>query len=143
MPRARKTLTGAPAAGAVAPAGVPYGEGERRLESQRRTPVPSGPPPVPGGAPGGGGAAQAAPPSDYQAALETLKGMPPPESMLDMPTSRPNEPITTGAGPHAQTPQLATNEGLYNLRAVYKRAMQVGAPTEDLRRLIEFVERNL
>jgi hypothetical protein len=72
-----------------------------------------------------------------------LQGMPPPTSVFQEGSARPNEPITAGLGPRQEMPMLATNEGLYNLRAVYKRALQMGAPTEDLRRLIEFVERNL
>jgi hypothetical protein len=103
-----KTLTGAPAQRPVAPRGQPYGEGERALESQRRTPVPSGPPPVPGmtaSAPGGGtgGSGSAAGGPDpallqqmrMQAALQAAGKMKPPRSLY-ADTQRPSEPITAG-----------------------------------------------
>lgn len=145
MPRKGKgnrTLTGAQGQGAKAPVGVPYGEGERALESQRRMPVPSGPPPVPGGGQGGttGGPSAGAPsggPPDLGMALAAAQGMRPPESAMDAPTARPGEPLVTGMEPTSR-PLPAVNEGLYNLRAIYQRA-----PNEDLRKLIEYIERGL
>lgn len=119
MPRKAKprrtTQNGAPAAPLTAPRGGPYGEGERALESQRRIPVPSGPPPVPGAS--GAGAARGPGPStpptavggpgldprlQMMAAMQAASRMRPPQSLYS-PTQRPQEPITAGlpvgAGP--------------------------------------------
>lgn len=100
MPRARKTASGAPASPPRPAVGVPYGEGERRIESQRRTPVPAGPPPAPGGASGGSpGGSTSGPPGDprlrFQAALAAAQKMSP-GVPLTAPTQRPLEPIHVG-----------------------------------------------
>lgn len=109
--KARTTQTGAPAAPPRAMSGGPYGSGERALESQRRVPVPSGPPPAPGstapgpgpgGAPSGGSGPSGAGPDPrvvqqmrMQAALQAAGGMKPPTSIYAA-TQRPSEPITDG-----------------------------------------------
>lgn len=107
-------------------------------------PLPSGPPPVPGtggGTPGGGSAgvgSPTGPPPDFEQALAAAQGMEPPQSVLETPTARPNEPVTTGLG-GALTPQgAAVNEGLYNLRALAQRY-----PYPDLLNLIARVEAEL
>lgn len=106
MPRKRKTASGAPAATPVPPVDAPYGEGERAIESQRRTPIPDYSGPAGATVPAGAGATPPAPqsPADQlQAALMAAKGMAPPTNLLTTPTQRPNEPVTAGlnlgAGP--------------------------------------------
>lgn len=106
MPRKskRKTLSGVPGQAPAPPVDAPYGEGERAIESQRRTPLPdySGPPPVPAPA-GAEPAAGLAPADRLQQALAAAQGMAPPTNILTTPTQRPDEPLTaglrTGAGP--------------------------------------------
>lgn len=103
MPRKRKTISGADAAPARPAVGVPYGEGERRLESQRRTPLPAGPPPSPGAGSTGGissgpGSGPPGPGSQQMrmlAALQAAQGMKPPTSVFSA-TERPAEPLSTG-----------------------------------------------
>lgn len=113
MPRAKKqTLSGDPALPAVAPKGVPYGEGERALESQRRAPMPNRQATnaiVPAG--GGGGQAPAVDPRQAAMAMEA------PTSMIDMPTERPDEAITEGM--YGNVPQ--PNEALYELKALVRQ----------------------
>jgi hypothetical protein len=130
MPRKAKrsgtTQTGAPAAAPTALRGQPYGEGERALESQRRTPVPSGPPPAPGmtapsGAPGGqaGGSGSSTGGPDprllqqmrMQAAMQAAGRMKPPTSLYAE-TQRPSEPITAGMalGPGAGPEVVRTGD---------------------------------
>lgn len=104
-PGSKRTQSGAPAATPAPMVNAPYGEGERAIESQRRTPVPdysqgtaaAGPPGAPPSAPA------PAPGDRLQAALLAAKGMAPPTNLLTMPTQRPGEPITSGlrigAGP--------------------------------------------
>lgn len=102
MPRkARRTISGAPAGAPKPPVNATYGDGERALEAQRRTPVPdySGGPagaaaPSPGAGPGA--APPTAPGDRLQAALAAARGMAPPQNLLTQPTQRPNEPLTSG-----------------------------------------------
>lgn len=144
MPRAKKrTLSGAPGGGAVAPAGVPYGEGERALESQRRMPVPDfagGSAPATGGTGGGvavGGGAT--PPADrFAQAVAAAQGMAPPEGLLSQPTQRPLEPLQAGMAPTSQTAGgPALNDALFDLRALakanpeYKGLLRLIALAED------------
>jgi len=100
MPRSskRKTLSGAPASAPVPPADVPYGEGERSLESQRRTPVPDYSATAANAPTGAGPAASSAPVDRLGMAMEAARGMAPPTNLLTQPTTRPNEPITAGLG---------------------------------------------
>lgn len=127
MPRkAKRTLSGAPAAPARPPVDVPYGEGERRLESQRRMPVPetkgqagAPPGPRPGGARSGGS------PSDrFAMAMDAARSMAPPETIRG-PTARPTEDLMTGAGggpPGGRLGQMPmVNEALFELRALAQR----------------------
>lgn len=109
MPRKGKgskrqpTLSGAPAQAPVGPVDSTYGEGERAIESQRRTPLPnySGPPAASGPA----GAGPSTPPQQggLEAAMAAAAGMAPPTNALTSPTMRPGEPVTAGlrlgAGP--------------------------------------------
>lgn len=109
MPR-KRTHSGAPAQAPVPPVDVPYGEGERMVESQRRTPVPlaSGAGPAGAGSPSpapGGGSRTTLPNDPAQRlamAVQAMRGMTPPAG-LDAPSQRPNEPFTTGldVGPGA------------------------------------------
>lgn len=92
-----QTLSGEQAQTPRTPVDAPYGEGERAIESQRRTPLPnySAEPTNPGPA-GAAGPPALAPADRLQAALMAAKGMAPPENILTQPTQRPNEPITSG-----------------------------------------------
>src|SRR5262245_16634982 len=106
--------SGAPASAPVVPPGQTYGEGERQLESQRRMPVPAGPPPAPGGSATPSGPGGSAPPAPAEQplqqrmarALMAAQGMRGSQSLYS-PSQRPSEPITTGmamgagAGPEA------------------------------------------
>jgi hypothetical protein len=128
MPRKRKTMSGAAAAPPTAPVDVPYGQAEPMIEAQRRTPVPmtagaAQPNLAAGAAPATGG-------DPYAAALQAAQGMEPPGSVLSTPTTRPNEPLTTGLGEQAQMPQV--NQGLWELREL---ARQYGYP--DLMRFLQ------
>jgi hypothetical protein len=100
MPRKakRKTLSGVPGAPPTPPVDVPYGEGERALESQRRTPVPDYSATAAEGAPpaGAGSAVPGAPAGGLEMALQAAQGMAPPTNLLTAPTARPNEPLTAG-----------------------------------------------
>jgi hypothetical protein len=132
MPRKTKTrtLSGDVASPPRPAVGVPYGEGERRLESQRRTPVPvkaGGLQVVQGGAAGG------SPPATdrFSLAIAQAQQMAPPEKLLQMPTARPNEDLMTGFGRANVGP--ATDEALYELRALAN-----AFPYADL---LEFVSR--
>jgi hypothetical protein len=110
---------------------VPYGEGERALESQRRTPLPNNRAQLSlvqggGGAPDEGGDALAA-------AMEMMA----PESAIAAPTERPQEPIVAGLGPGGQgaRPTIAPNEAYYELQALVRQY-----PYPDLIRLLGRVE---
>jgi hypothetical protein len=124
MPRARKkTLSGAPAGAATAPVGVPYGEGERRIEAQRRMPVPdfarTGEPAPSAGGTGGGGAAGGGPPADrFAQAMQAAQQMAPPEGLLAMPTQRPMEPLQAGMAPSEHPQGPAFSDALFDLRAL-------------------------
>ena len=129
MPRkgmgSKWTQTGAPAAAPTAPRGGFYGAGEAVLESQRRAPVPSGPPPVPGSmtAPAPGGRMSGSGPSGsgpdsallrqmrMQAAMQAAGRMKPSTSLYAA-TQRPSEPITTGMamGPGAGPEVIRTGD---------------------------------
>ena len=146
MPRAKKTLSGAPGSPAVTPVGVPYGEGERSLESQRRMPVPDfarsqGSAPTTGGTGSGGSAGGQAPAADrFAQALQAAQAMQPPESILDAPTTRPNESLTTGlvGSENPVMPGAVTNDALYELRAI---AQMTGYP--EFLKLVAEAERGL
>lgn len=131
MPRGKKTLTGESALPAQAMKGGPYGEGERALESQRRTPMPNrqaGLAPAPAGgapAPAGGG--------DPNAALARAMEMMAPSSMIDAPTDRPDEPVNQGLS--TQRPMPQANESYYELKALVKQY-----PYPDLINLLARVE---
>lgn len=122
MPRKSKTktLSGQEAGPARPAVGVPYGEGERRLEAQRRTPVPVAKGqnlPVAPNVGGGGGAPQAAPTDTYGTALAAAQAMAPPgPGLMDMPTARPNETLMTGSG----APAPSFDDGLFELRELVK-----------------------
>jgi hypothetical protein len=124
MPRAKKTLSGAPASAPTTPVGVPYGEGERRIEAQRRMPVPDfaggGSAPSAGGTDGGGAAGGGEATDRFAHAIQLMQQMAPPESVLEQPTARPNEPISQGlpTGPTPLSLSPVTNEALYDLRAL-------------------------
>lgn len=102
MPRnsnKNRTLSGAPAGAPKPPVNATYGDGERALEAQRRTPVPDysgGPTGVASPPPGASGAATPAPGDRLQAALAAAQAMAPPRNLLTQPTQRPGEPITAG-----------------------------------------------
>lgn len=141
MPRKgkRQTLSGDPALAAAPAVGVPYGEGERRLESQRRTPLPNvrarAEPPadaLPAGGGGGPGGADA-----RMAAVQAAIGMAEPTSMLSAPTERPGEPLMAGIESSGDIlrPAIVTNEAYYELRALARRF-----PYPDLMRLLARVE---
>jgi len=118
MPRAR-TQSGAPASPPRPPVGVPYGEGERALEAQRRTPVPAGPPSAPGAAGGGAAGGEAAPTDRFAQAVAAAQEMAPPEGVLGQPTRRPAEPVQTGLMPGQiahQGPEF--QDALFDLRAI-------------------------
>jgi len=104
MPRRarRRTLTGQEAQPVAVPRGTTYGQGERDMESQRRTPLPdyaaSGSQAVPNPGPTtSGGPGSPAPPSEDRlaAAVQAASQMAPPQQ-LNAPTRRPNEPLTAG-----------------------------------------------
>jgi hypothetical protein len=107
------TQSGAPAQTPRTPVDAPYGEGERAIESQRRTPLPnySAEPTNPGPA-GASGPPPMAPADRLQAALMAAKGMAPPTNLLTEPTQRPQEPITSGLniGPGPGTEVLASGD---------------------------------
>lgn len=112
-----------------APRGQEYGEATAQLASQAIIPVAGSP----------------RPPSNPHTAAITQSGAAPPGSIptLADPTAYPDEPITTGltGGPGAGPEALAfsaRNQELARLRALYQRA-----PTESLRRLVEWSEANL
>lgn len=101
MPRKakRKTLSGVPGATPTPPVDVPYGEGERSLESQRRMPVADYSATAEGasGQPAGGGSANPQPPvGSLDQALAAAQAMAPPTNLLTQPSARPNEPLTAG-----------------------------------------------
>lgn len=110
-----RTISGAPASAPVVPPGQTYGEGERQMESQRRTPLPAGPPAVPGAngsAPAINANSTPAAPAEQPLARRMARALMAAQSMrsgpgLYAPTQRPSEPITTGlamgagAGPEA------------------------------------------
>jgi len=143
MPR-KRTLSGAPGGAATTPVGVPYGEGERRIESQRRMPVPDfagGSAPSAGGT-GAGGAAGGGEAADrYTHALQLMQQMGAPESILEQPTARPDEPITKGmaGGPTPLTPSPVTNDALYDLRAL----AQANPDYRGLLRLVALAEEQM
>lgn len=145
MPRAKKsTLSGAPAGTAIAPVGVPYGEGERRIEAQRRMPVPdfasTGAPALSTGGTGGGGAAGGEPPADrFAQAIAAAQGMAPPKGLLSMPSQRPGEPLQAGmaSSEHPQGP--AFSDALFDLRALAAENPQY----RGLLRLIAIAEEQL
>jgi len=118
MPRkAKTTLSGQPAQPIGAVAGQMYGAGVEQMALQRQMPAPqvSGPvappagaaPPVPVESP------QMSPADKHRramAAAETMRGK---AGVLMQPTSRPNEPVTTGlpVGPGAGPEVLAMPRG--------------------------------
>lgn len=128
MPRKKNTtMSGAPAAPAAAPVGVPYGEGERALESQRRMPVPdfadAGGPTPPGGAEGGAAGGGEAPDRLAQVLQMARDQIAPSQQALSTPSNRPQEPVTQGL-PGSSRPlpvDPITNAALYELRAIAKR----------------------
>lgn len=129
MPRGKKTLSGAPASAPTTPVGVPYGEGERRVEAQRRMPVRDfaggGSAPTTGGAGAGGGAAGGGEATDrFAQALAAAQEMAPPEGLMTTPTQRPMEPLQAGLpGSQSQVPPgPVTSDALYQLRAMAQRA---------------------
>lgn len=141
MPRAKKTLTGAKAAPATPPVGVPYGEGERALESQRRMPVPDfaetgGSAPTTGGT-GSGASAGAAPPADrFAQAIEAARAMAPSDSLLAQPTQRPNESVLAGTMPTVTPERPEFNEALFDLRALARLYLEY----KGLARLVALAE---
>lgn len=133
MPRARKTLTGAPGQPAVAPKGGTYGTGEAALESQRRMPLPAGPAPTPGGGAPPAATGAPPPPPDDTAALAAAQAMPPAQSLLDMPTTRPGEPVYAGAdNGNMPTQMINPDPALFELRALAQRF-----PYPDLLRFLQ------
>lgn len=136
MPRtAKRTQSGDKALPPRPPVGVPYGEGERALESQRRSPLPNRRAALAAVPTGGGGAAGAATPDPTIAqAMEMLA----PESQLSTPTARPTEPITQGLDGNAGRPTIQVNDAYYELKALVKRY-----PYPDLVRLLARVESEL
>jgi hypothetical protein len=128
MPRGKKTLSGAPASAPTTPVGVPYGEGERRIEAQRRMPVPDfaggGSAPTTGGTGGGGAAGDVGGADRFAQALEAARQMAPPEGLLAAPTQRPMEPLQAGLPGSANPvpPGPVTSDALYELRALVQRA---------------------
>jgi len=122
MPRkAKSTMGGDRGSPARAPAGVPYGEGERALESQRRMPVPDtkGQNPVPSGGGGGGTSGAPADADPFAAAMQMAQQMAPPTGMLAGETTRPNEPLMTGMGTTPTGPTF--DDGLMELRALARQ----------------------
>lgn len=130
MPRAKRTsarpnrtdLQVAPAAPTQAPAaptGMTYGAHNDTIEAQNQIPLPASPPPGAGQvpqAPGPGG-------GNFPAALQQALGMSVPEQMMGAPTTRPDEPITTGlsSGPGpgpAPTPPTRAADFLAQLASV-------------------------
>ena len=96
MPRVNKTQSGTPALAVASTPGVRYGEGQQYAQLQSNLPAPnnraaSAPPSASGGSP---------PPSlppEAAAANYVRPTFPLPEpGLLLAPTSRPNEPVTTG-----------------------------------------------
>lgn len=79
--------------------------------------------------PSGGAAAPGQDP--YTAALAAAQAMEPPTSLISTPSTRPNEPLTTGMGAQPQMPQV--NQGLWELREL---ARQYGYPD-----LMHFLQR--
>ena len=127
MPRKAKTLSGAPAAPARMPVDTTYGEGERALESQRRTPVPefaqpgsTAPTTGAGGAAAGGGGASVPASRDAQA-LMAAQAMAAPEGDMMAPTTRPLEPVQLGMGTTRGAVPMGTqfSDALFDLRALY------------------------
>lgn len=124
MPRKSKTLSGAPASAPTTPVDTTYGEGERALEAQRRTPVPDfasggtapASPGAGGEAAGGGGNVDR-----FAQAVEAARAMAEPEGMLSAPSQRPMEPLMQGmgAGPGPKPAAVEFNEALFHLRAAY------------------------
>lgn len=122
MPRKakRKTQSGVPGQAPASPVDVPYGEGERALESQRRMPVPdySATAPTAGSAPptaqptGGGSALPQPPVGSLDQALAAAQAMAPPSNLLSQPSARPNEPLTAGLpiGPGPGPEALASGD---------------------------------
>lgn len=104
MPRRRKpppqagNQGGYGAQPAAAPTGMPYGEHQASIESQRQQPlaaVPTGPAAL-GGAPGGAGAPpQMDQATRLRAAVEAARRMRPPQPLTGI-SRRPSEPITAG-----------------------------------------------
>lgn len=112
-----------------APRGQEYGQATAQLASQAIVPV------------AGGGSG----PSSPHSAAITMAGAAPPGSIptLADPSMYPDEPVQTGlmSGPGAGPEALAfsaRNQELARLKALYNRA-----PTESMRKLIEWSEANL
>lgn len=111
-----------------------YGQRAAQEASIASVPLPAqGPPPAPASGGGAGVPAQGLP-----------TGPPPvlPGSLgpLNSPTSRPNEPITTGlpTGPGAGPEALMGGGALGPVDEI--RAMYAAYPTDDMRRLLAYVE---
>ncbi len=136
MPRKAKrtTLSGEPAQPARPAVDVPYGEGERRIESQRRMPVPNRKDVTPTapkerGTGGGGGA-------PVPNLMEALRDVPL-DRVLAQPSQRPAQPITEGLGSRMRNVERpVVNDALYKLRAIARRY-----PYPGLLRLLERAER--
>ena len=138
MPRkSRRTMSGDAGAPAATPVDVPYGEGERAIESQRRTPVPvtkgQNLPAVPGG---GGGGTSGAPADRMSEAIQMAQAMAPGDNLAQMPTGRPAEPLMTGAG--SVQPGPTFDDGLMELRALAR-----AYPYPDLLQLLSDAELEL
>jgi hypothetical protein len=101
----RSDRTQAPAA----PTGMGYGAHKETIQAQQAIPLPAAPPPA-GAPPAPGGPAPGPGGNDRLAqALALAKAMPAPNGGLAGPTSRPNEPVTSGlpSGPGAGPEALA------------------------------------
>lgn len=128
MPRKQqRTLSGAPASPPRMPVNTTYGEGERALESQRRTPVPDvasrgtgGPAPPAGGTEGGAAGGQNGTADRFAQILAAAQGMAPPEGTLSAPSQRPLEPLQAGMGSGAGAIPAGTefSDALFDLRAM-------------------------
>jgi hypothetical protein len=99
MPRARKTLTGAPARPNVPIAGQTYGAGVDQQQLEASMPTPARQAAAPNPQPQPQPQQQQAPqqqPYDHQAALAAASQLSDQTGLLKGDTNRPNEPITAG-----------------------------------------------
>ena len=101
MPRARKTLSGAPAQGVQPVTGQQYGRGVEQAQMQQAMPTPRGNAAVTAAMAQGQAQAQARPAAaaapaqqpDVMALASQLRNS---VGLLKTPTDRPNEPVTAG-----------------------------------------------